>query len=166
MKILVAYGTKRGGTQGVAQMLANALEKEGAQVVVEPADGVRDVEGFDAVVVGGSLYMGRWHKDATRLVKRLADPLSRRPVWLFSSGPLGEDAEEHPDVPPVDKVSGLMGRIDARGHVTFGGALDEDASGIIASKMAATMAGDWRDPEAIAGWAADTAADLRRSGYV
>jgi len=160
MKILVAYGTKRGATQGLSQMLANALVEEGAEVVVEPADAVRDVAGFDAVVVGGSLYMGRWHRDAVRLVKRLTDELRARPVWFFSSGPIGEGAEEQHDLPPLDKVAALMERVGARGHVPFGGALDADASGLIASKMAATMAGDWRDPETVVAWAAEIAADL------
>lgn len=153
VKILVAYGSKRGGTQGLAQMLAQRLVARGAEVVVEPADAVADVAGFDAVLVGGSLYIGRWHRDSVRLVKRLSEQLRGVPVWLFSSGPLGEEAEEHPDVPPVDKVAGLMERVGARGHVTFGGVLDEDASGFVASKMAETMAGDWRDPESIDAWA-------------
>lgn len=159
-KILVAYGTKRGGTQGLAQMLGHSLVDRGAEVAVEPADGVADVSGFDAVIVGGSLYMGRWHRDATRLVKRCADDLTATSVWLFSSGPIGEAAEEHPDVPPVDKVAALMERIGARGHVTFGGALEPDATGFVASKMAKTMAGDWRDPEAIDQWADEIMASL------
>lgn len=161
MKILVAYGTKRGSTQGLSQMLANALVEQGADVVVQPADAVRDVDGYDAVVVGGSLYMGRWHRDSVRLVKRLTDELVGLPVWFFSSGPLGEGADEHPDLPPLDKVAALMDRVGARGHVTFGGALDADASGFVASKMAKTMAGDWRDPEAIAAWADEIAAEVR-----
>jgi menaquinone-dependent protoporphyrinogen oxidase len=160
VKILVAYGTKRGGTQGLAQILGHSLATRGAEVAVEPAVSVSDVRGFDAVIVGGSLYIGRWHRDATRLVKRCADDLAGLPVWLFSSGPLGEDAEEHPDVPPVDKVAGLMERIGARGHVTFGGALEPDATGFIASKMAKTMAGDWRDPDAIDEWADEIMASL------
>jgi menaquinone-dependent protoporphyrinogen oxidase len=153
MRILIAYGTKRGATQGLAQMLAAAMEQRGAQVVTTAADDVRDLTGFDAVVVGGSLYMGRWHKDSVRMVKRLAEPLRQVPVWLFSSGPIGDEAAEHPDVPPVDKVAGLMERVGARGHMTFAGALAPDASGLIAAKMAQSMSGDWRDPEAIDAWA-------------
>ena len=51
MKILIAYGSKRGGTQGLAQMLGRSFVDRGADVVVEPADAVRDVAGYDAVVV-------------------------------------------------------------------------------------------------------------------
>lgn len=160
MRILVAYGSKRGGTEGVADILANVLREDGADVVVGPASSVTSFEGVDAAVIGGSLYMGRWHRDAVRLVKKHTDELRRIPVWFFSSGPLGDDAEEHPDAPPVDKVAGLMDRIGARGHVTFGGVLEADAKGFIAAKMAATMAGDWRDREAIAGWAHAIAAEL------
>lgn len=162
MRILVAYGSKRGGTEGLAEMLGNALRDEGADAVVERANAVRSLDGFDAAVIGGSLYMGRWHREAVRLVKKHDVELSQRPVWLFSSGPLGDDAEEHPDVPPVDKVAGLMERVGARGHVTFGGVLEPDAKGFIASKMAAHTAGDWRDREAIGAWAKEIVADLSR----
>lgn len=160
MKILVAFGSKRGGTEGLAEMLATDLVHAGAEVVVEPANAVGSLAGFDAAVIGGSLYMGRWHRDAVRLVRKHATELRQIPVWFFSSGPLGEDAEEHPDVPPVDKVAGLMESVGARGHVTFGGVLEPDAKGFIASKMAANLAGDWRDRDEIAAWATEIVSDL------
>ena len=59
MRVLVTYGSKRGGTEGLALMMADALRDEGVTVDVAPARTVRGAEGYDAVMVGGSLYASR-----------------------------------------------------------------------------------------------------------
>ena len=85
MSILVAYGSKRGGTEGLAHTVADALREEGFTVEVAPARTVRRLDGYEAVVVGGALYAFRWHRDARRFVKRHAHDLRARPTYLFSS---------------------------------------------------------------------------------
>ena len=40
-------------------------------------------------MIGSAVYMGAWRKEATQFVRRNCDLLATRPVWLFSSGPLG-----------------------------------------------------------------------------
>ena len=152
MRVLVTYGSKMGGTQGIAEMLAAALEDHGSDVTVMPAPGVMDVRPFDAVIVGGALYANRWHKDARRFVKRHRNSLVGRPVWLFSSGPL-DDSALASDIPPVRHVANAMEQADAAGHMTFGGRLLADAQGFPAASMAKDNAGDWRDPDQIKGWA-------------
>jgi menaquinone-dependent protoporphyrinogen oxidase len=111
------------------------------------------------VVVGGALYMARWHRDARRFVRRHRRDLRVRPVWLFSSGPLGDD-EQKPDIPPVRGVATLMRKVAARGHATFGGCLASDPRGFMARSMATTMAGDWRDPAQVERWSASISADM------
>jgi menaquinone-dependent protoporphyrinogen oxidase len=160
MTILVAYGSKRGGTGGLAHMVADALREEGFSVEVAPARTVRAVGDYEAVVVGGALYAGRWHKDARRLVRRQVHDLRRRPVYLFSSGPL-DDSATRVDIPPVKGVKKLMGDIGARGHVTFGGRLAPDAKGFPASAMAKKNAGDWRDEGHVHAWVHEIAQALR-----
>jgi menaquinone-dependent protoporphyrinogen oxidase len=160
MTILVAYGSKRGGTQGLAHMVADELGAEGFTVEVVPARIVRSVREYDAVIVGGALYAGRWHKDARRFVRRHQHDLRRRPVYLFSSGPL-DDSAARVDIPPVKGVEKLMGDIGARGHVTFGGRLAPDAKGFPASAMAKKNAGDWRDAGQVHTWVQDIAPALR-----
>lgn len=154
MRALVTYGSQRGGTAGLAGMVATALRDRGLTVDLAPAAEVGPLAAYDLVVVGGALYAGRWHRDARRFVRRHRAELRRRPVWLFSSGPLGDD-HQAPDIPPVWGVKALARRIGARGHVTFGGALAADARGPMAHAMAARLAGDWRDPAAVDRWAAE-----------
>jgi menaquinone-dependent protoporphyrinogen oxidase len=159
MRVLVTYGTERGGTAGIAEAIGTELVACGHDVDVEAAGAVRDLGSFDAVVLGGALYMARWHADAKRFARRFDDGLRRRPVWLFSSGPLDKSAEER-DISPVRFVANLVTRIGARGHATFGGRLEPDAKGFVAGSMAKKMAGDYRDFDRIRGWARDIAAAL------
>lgn len=160
MSILVAYGSKRGGTEGLANMVADALRQEGFTVEVAPAGTIRHVGDHEAVIVGGALYAFRWNRDARRFVKRHARQLGKVPTYLFSSGPLDDSAARR-DIPPVKGVRRLMAQTGARGHATFGGRLASDAKGFPASAMAKKNAGDWRDPDHISSWVHGVATELR-----
>jgi menaquinone-dependent protoporphyrinogen oxidase len=160
MLVLVAYGSKMGGTKGLAEMVADSFRTEGFEAEVRPARQVDDVSPYDVIVVGGALYAFRWHRDARRFVKRHADILEFRPTYLFSSGPL-DDSAVAGDIPPVKGVARLMHRIDARGHVTFGGRMPADAKGFPASAMAKGNAGDWRDRDHVARWVHAVAGEVR-----
>jgi menaquinone-dependent protoporphyrinogen oxidase len=141
-------------------MLGAALTEQDLQVDVRPAEEASGIERYDAVIVGGALYMGRWHRDARRFIKCHAKVLQNLPVWLFSSGPLDDSAARN-ELPPIAQVERLMTWIGARGHRTFGGRLLPDAKGFIARMMAKHRSGDWRDPRLIRTWAEEIAEALR-----
>ena len=162
MHVLVAYGSKRGGTAGLATMIGDELTKAGWDAIVRAADEVHDLIGIDAVIVAGGLYANRWHRDARRFVRRNASALRERPVWLVSSGPLDDSAEKQ-EIPPTKQVAKLADRIGARGHVTFGGSLAPDAKGFPASAMAKTKSGDWRNPDHVRRWVATIVDQHRRA---
>jgi len=133
-------------------MLGNELREYGLIVDVLRPHQVHEVSDYDAVIVGGALYMFRWHHAARRFVRRHAHALRQRPVYLFSSGPL-DDSAATAEIPPVRGVSKLMTQVGAAGHMTFGGRLSPEARGFPASAMARKQAGDWRDHDQIARWA-------------
>lgn len=163
MHVLVTYGSKRGGTAEIAAILGDALSSEGFEVDVRPAARSLDPAPYDAVVVGGALYAGRWHRAARRFVRRHGRGLHHRPVWFFSSGPLDDSAAER-EIPATRQVTGLMAIADAREHRTFGGRLADDAKGFPAPAMVRNgKAGDWRDTARIQAWAKDIAATLHGS---
>ncbi|MDX8141410.1 flavodoxin domain-containing protein [Lentzea sp. NBC_00516] len=151
-EILVAYATKMGSTREIAEAIAERIRSAAHEVTVQEAALVQSVAPYKAIVVGSALYAGRWHREAVKLLKRNEELLSRRPVWLFHSGPLG--AELTPQRAPK-VVRELAARIGADEPVTFGGRLTpETAVGFIAKKMArGEMAGDFRDWDKIALWA-------------
>jgi menaquinone-dependent protoporphyrinogen oxidase len=156
MRVLVTWGSRRGGTAGIGQVIADALRARGVEVVAAPAAEVREVEPFDAAIIGGALYANRWHGGVRRFVNRHAQALRRMPVWLFSSGPL-DDSADRAVIPATTEVAVLGERIGARGHITFGGRLTADARGFPASAMAKTRSGDWRRNDRIRAWAGEIA---------
>ena len=158
MHVLVVYGSKRGGTTGLAEMIGEALIDEGVLAYVRSAQNASP-EGYDAVIVAGSLYASRWHRDARRFVRHNTAALRDLPVWLVASGPL-DDSARNGHKPPVRQVAKLVERIGARGEATFGGRLEPDAKGFPANVMAKKSSGDWRDPDQVKEFAAGVARSL------
>lgn len=68
-------------------VIAERLVAEGLEAESRPADQVRDVSAYRAVVLGGAFYNARWHPAARRFARRHEQALHGKPVWLFSSGP-------------------------------------------------------------------------------
>jgi menaquinone-dependent protoporphyrinogen oxidase len=159
MRVLVAYGSKRGGTAGLAQMIAEGLCSHGVAADARAARDVRTLEPYTAAIVAGALYNNRWHRDARSFVHRYAEQLRTLPVWLVSSGPL-DDSTGWGTLPPVTQVKRIAAELGARGCVTFGGRLEPAAKGFPASAMARKHAGDWRDPEQVRGFVLVVVADL------
>lgn len=158
--VLVAYGSANGSTQKIAETIAEVLRTTGITAEALSARSVTDLDRYEAVVVGGALYAGRWHKDARRFVRRHRGALAHRPVWFFSSGPLDLTASQR-DISPVPGVKRAMAKLDARAHVTFGGCLTEGAQGRIARMIIRNgKGGDFRDFAAIDNWAAGVAREL------
>lgn len=152
MRVLVAHASKHGGTEGLAQWVGEALEHQGFEAVVLPASSVTEVDTYDAVIVGGALYMFRWHADARNFVKRYQTVLRMKPVWLFSSGPLDDSATER-EIPPVRSAGKALDRIGARGHMTFGGRMLPDTN-------AKLPVGDWRNRDRVDRWVEEIVDEL------
>ena len=162
-RLLVAYGTKYGSTAEIAERVARALQSAGVDAEVKRARDVRSLEGYDGVVLGSAVYMGRWRGDALRLLRRLRGRLGERPLWIFSSGIVGEDPEEDPGkwARPT-KVQALADQLAARDHAVFGGRVAEDG-GPMRQSMARNTAEelrDRRDWEQIDAWATGIASAL------
>jgi menaquinone-dependent protoporphyrinogen oxidase len=151
MKALVVFGSERGGTAGLAHVIAAELRRHGWSTEVRDAAISAPLPDVDAVIVGGALYVNRWHRSARRFVRAHAAALGQVPVWLFSSGPL-DDSARSGDIAPVPQVQAIAQRLEARGHMTFGGRLEPTAKGFFAGRMAKTAAGDWRDQGHVAEW--------------
>ncbi len=161
MRVLVTAATKHGATAEIAAAIGEALHGRDISATVAAPDQVSDLEGYDAVVLGSAVYAGHWLDPAKELVERLGDGLASRPVWLFSSGPLGEVPK--PEEDPVDVVE-IAEATGAEGHRVFAGKLDRSALGF--GERAIVMAlrapyGDFRDWGDITRWASEIADALQ-----
>ena len=158
-RALVAYASRHGSTAEIAHWVADGLRTAGLDTDVAPARQVCSIDDYDVVVLGGALYMGRWHRDARRFARRHQRALRTRAVWLFSSGPLDRSAELR-HIPAVRGVAAIGRRLGARGHRTFGGRLATDVDGPLARAMARRLAGDYRNPEAVRDWTHEIVGEL------
>jgi len=167
MRVLIAYATRHGATAGIASRIAETLEMSGHDAVAIPVD----VGTFDAVVVGGAAYMFHWLKPAVHFVVRHREALTARPVWLFSSGPLGTELvdDRGRDVLVTSRpqeFDELTELVHARGERVFFGAFDPSAAPVgLAERTMRLMpaarttipSGDFRDWRAIDAWAREIA---------
>jgi len=164
-KVLVTFGSLRGGTEGLAVEVARTLRQAGLAVDCKPVTEVDDLHTYQAVVIGGALYANRWVRAARRFVIRHERELRGLPVWMFSSGPL-DDSASYKGVPTPPSVDALATRIGAAGHIPFGGRLAPNAEGFIAHAMAKQHAGDWRDWSQVRDWAAHVGAAIVKAPHV
>jgi menaquinone-dependent protoporphyrinogen oxidase len=163
MRILIAVASKHGSTREIADALGDEFRQAGVDAVAADVRDAPPVADYDAVVIGSALYMGRWLPAARRFVYDNLDALAARPVWLVSSGPLGDTARPAPG--EAAHVTELLTASGARGHAVFAGKLDRDALGSgerLVTRLVKAPAGDFRDWSAIRSWAHEIAAALRQ----
>lgn len=160
VRVLVAYATKLGSTQEIAETIGRVIRESdaGLEVDVLAARDVADVTAYDAVILGSALYAAHWQRDANRFVTRHLAELQGRPAWLFSSGPLDRSADWG-RLPVAPAVALTTDPIGARDHRTFGGRLLADAP-VDPQVLATHPVGDFRDWDAIRAWAQGIAMEI------
>jgi menaquinone-dependent protoporphyrinogen oxidase len=146
------------------------------QVDVQEVGAVRDAADYDAFVIGSAVYMFHWLKEAKQFISRNRALLVSRPVWLFSSGPVGTKSTDAKgrdllEVSGPKELDELLALVKPRDHRVFFGALDgARLKGTIGfsyrlarrSKAAreAMPEGDFRDWKEIEAWATSIAQGL------
>jgi menaquinone-dependent protoporphyrinogen oxidase len=172
MKAIVVYASKYGSTKGIAGFIAEKLQQRGILAEVRDVVAIHGLGGFDAFVIGSAVYMGHWMKEATEFVRRNRSVLAGRPVWLFSSGPLGtgtKDAQGRDLIVVAEpkELAEFREAINPRDHRVFFGALDSSKLGVahrMTRKLPAARAtlpeGDFRDWKDIEAWAVSIAGAL------
>ena len=85
-KILIAYGTTEGQTAQIANHLAEVIRGRGLEEEALDLEQSKDVslDGFDAVIIGGSVHMGKHQSDVVDFVRRNRVDLERLPSAFFS----------------------------------------------------------------------------------
>ena len=165
MSVLVVYGSRYGATRGIAESLGEALRAYGHEVDVQEASPVLSATAYDAFVIGSAAYRGSWLDGPVDFVMRHVDVLAERPVWLFSSGPLGTPASAQERAEALDlgrprQFDELEEALAPQGTRVFFGALDP-ARLELRDRMERRLpggrrllpAGDFRDWLAIDAWA-------------
>jgi menaquinone-dependent protoporphyrinogen oxidase len=161
MKVLVTAASKHGATAEIASVIGGVLETQHIDVDVLPPDQVEHVETYDAVVLGSGVYAGHWLEPAKAFADRHEAELRERPVFLFSSGPVGAPPKESDT--PVD-LAAVEASTEAIDHRVFGGRITASQLGpfekLIIRVVKAPLSDD-RPWDEIADWAKEIARYLQ-----
>jgi menaquinone-dependent protoporphyrinogen oxidase len=163
MTVLVAVASKHHSTLEIGQAIGRALSAHAIPTDVLTAEEVDSVVEYEAVVIGSGVYAGNWLAPARDLIARCGTHLRDRPVWLFSSGPMGD-----PPLPVGDPagVAALIESVQPRSHRVFPGRLAAADLGFgekLVIKVVRAPYGDYRDWMAVEKWAGEIARELRPS---
>lgn len=160
--ILVAYATRSGSTQEVAETIAAELNKLGLATEIQPMRKVRTLDGYSAVVLGAPIYLGRLHKDARRFLAQHSATLKAKPVALFALGPINNTEEDWRNVrTQFQQILAQLPWLKPIAAELFGGKFDPTAlrfpdsllTLFPASPIRNMPASDIRDWTAIRAWA-------------
>jgi menaquinone-dependent protoporphyrinogen oxidase len=154
MNALLVAASRHGSTREIAQVIVEELRCAGIETDLREAASVEGIGGYDAVILGSAVYMGNWLPEARHFVEHNLTQLTTVPLWLFSSGPLGtDDPQPHGD---PERIGDLLRNLQPREHTVFVGKLDKRGLGFgerLAVKAVKAPEGDFRDWEAVRGWA-------------
>lgn len=159
-KVLVTYATKLGSTAEVAQTIGETLSQQGASVDILLIQDVTEVSGYDVVIIGSAIRMGSWLPEAVNFVKRYKEKLNQVPTSIFSVHILNQEdtpesqKERQAYTAPIHEI------LNPRSETFFTGKIESDQLSFferLLFKAVKSPSGDFRDWEAIQGWALDQA---------
>jgi menaquinone-dependent protoporphyrinogen oxidase len=167
--VLVTYASKYGATKEIAENICEVLSEAGISTEIMSVEQVRDIDPYQAVILGAAVYIGKWPQEAVKFLQANERMLAVRPVWLFSSGPTGEGD-------PVELVAGLRlpealqpvaDRIQPRDIAVFHGYINPDKINYIEKWAIKSLVkkpfGDFRNWNAIAAWATSIAEAMKEA---
>jgi menaquinone-dependent protoporphyrinogen oxidase len=156
---LVTYASKHGSTQEVLERIASRLKQLGVPAELRPMNQVDGLDGYDGVVIGSAIYIVRWMKQATDFVERVRPALAGCRVWLFSSGPLGDEAGLEP--PQIAELRTSLSVIE---HRLFAGALHKERLSLAERALVKGVTapyGDFRPWSEIDSWTGSIATSIK-----
>jgi menaquinone-dependent protoporphyrinogen oxidase len=79
-KVLIAYGSRYGGTAEIARAMAEVLEKIGTDPQLLDLKKTREKQwpslaSFDGVLIGSGIKIGRWTRQAVKFLKKSTDEI-------------------------------------------------------------------------------------------
>jgi menaquinone-dependent protoporphyrinogen oxidase len=163
--VLVAYATRYGSTQEVAEAVAATLRERGLAVDIGPMREVRSLDQYRTVVLGAPIYMFHWHKDALQFLARHREALTQRPVAIFALGPIHAEEKEFQGArEQLDKELAKFPWLRPEAIAIFGGKFDPEKLTFphnLVPALKKMPASDIRDWTAIRAWASDLAAQFQ-----
>ncbi|MBN2464902.1 flavodoxin domain-containing protein [candidate division WOR-3 bacterium] len=155
-KVLVAYATWAGSTAGIADRIAEVLNRKGLAAEAVRAKEVRDISSYGGVVLGSAVHAGRLHPDALKFMGRHAADLNSKPFAAFVVCLAMKDCDEKGRATAGPYLAPVRERVKPVSEGLFGGAYDPQKLGFVSRqimKMIKAPPGDFRRWDEVEAWA-------------
>ncbi len=160
--ILVAYATRYGSTQEVAERIAAILRERHYSVETRAMRDVQTPGTYAALVLGAPLYNAAWYPDAHRFLALHKATLTARPVAVYALGPLSTSpAAMQNSRQQLERELGKYAWFKPATYEVFIGKYDPSKLSFVQRLLNVTTASDNRDWDAIRAWALELSALLQ-----
>ncbi len=150
--ILIAYATRGGTTQGVAEAIARVMREKGALVEVRPVEQIRDLSAYRAVLLGSGVRDEKWLPEAMHFVADHRQTLAKLPLVYFLV--YSKLLQEFPQ--RIEEVLGYLSEVRRTVEPLEVAIFSRDQQSMPPQMLVnarATPTGDWSGWEPISGWA-------------
>ncbi len=165
-KILIAYASQFGTTGEVAETIGKVLCQAGNTVEIKWVKNVKDLNDYDAVIIGSPIRYDRWMPEAAEFVKANQKILQQLPVVYFFTCLVLHKLNAKGDLQAKkysDKLQALVPQVKPISIRGFAGVLDYSKMGFFSRLIMKVILfnkgvkeGDYRDWDAISAWAKET----------
>jgi menaquinone-dependent protoporphyrinogen oxidase len=92
-KVLIAYVTRSGSTEDVAEAIGTTMEKAGVSADVKPMAVVDAIVDGTPAILGAALYVGHFPREFHQFLSRSRPQLEKVRPWIFVLGPTDKDPQ-------------------------------------------------------------------------
>jgi len=165
-KILIAYASEFGTTSEVAVAIGDVLCQEGNTVETKWVKNVKNLNDYDAVIIGSAIQYDCWMPEAAEFVTANQDTLRKLPVAYFFTClvlSMQNEKAEKKAMTISDKLYALVPQVKPVSVGRFAGVLDYSKMSFftllffkVMLSILGVKEGDYRDWDAIRAWAKET----------
>jgi menaquinone-dependent protoporphyrinogen oxidase len=159
-KVLVAYATRAGSTAGVAERIAEVLNRNGFAAEAARANEARDIASYDAVILGSAVRAGKLMPEALKFMDKNKTALASKPFAAFIVCLAMKEPGEKSRVTAGAYLDQVRQQVRPLREGFFAGAYDPQKLDFVSRqimKMIKAPPGDFRKWDEVEAWAASLA---------
>ena len=157
-KYLIAYGTAAGSTAEVAEAIGEKMRQAGLAVDVHPVEAVKDLSGYDGVVIGSAVRILHLIPPTRKFIRKFRKALKQKPLAYFVVCMTMAEKTDENIAKTKEFAKPLLALKEPVSLGLFGGCMDPDKlTGMFAKTMQEQPKEDKRDWEEIRAWGRDLA---------
>ena len=159
-KVLVAYATRAGSTAGVAERVAEVLNRNGFAAAAMRVGEVRDTAPYAAVVLGSSVRAGKLKPEALKFLGKNKADLNAKPFAAFIVCLTMKANDDKNRTAAGAYLDPIRLQVKPLSEGLFAGALNLEKLGFVERTIMKAMkaeSGDFRRWDEVEAWAASLA---------